>query len=286
MAKKSSISSDAVKGTWEYNGSYSTQKVTSGKTPYKTYFSVVKGILSNTDNTALVTVYADSNKNGNFDSTDLLVGDATTKTYVAGTSGTKGTFVGSLKSNVTYSYVGNKRVGEATFHNSAWSPAQASNMLAGKSSKKAKQPKGNVDKLTGIWERQSGLTQPLDSNNTTIDIVRYYSKDPLTGKTSGAFAVIFDNPGGVTGQTYQTQWDGSTWSYKDDYIAIYKDTNDSGKLEASDTFLGSFNTGGDFGGLQGNHSSGTFYLDKKNMLSQYDQLGHLISTTNLPISIA
>ena len=152
MAKKSSISSGAVKGTWEYNGSYSTQRVTSGKTPYETYFSVVKGILSNTENTALVTVYADSNKNGSFDSTDIVIGDATTKTYVAGTSGTKGTFVGSLKSNVTYSYVGNKRVGEATFNNSAWSPAQANNMLGTKSSRVKRVGKDSVTGLSMVFD--------------------------------------------------------------------------------------------------------------------------------------
>ena len=155
----------------------------------------------------------------------------------------------------------------------------------GKKSKVKKQPKGSVDKLTGVWERQSGPPQPIDANQTTVDIVRYYGKDPVTGKTGGTLAVIFDNPNGTTGQTYQTSYLGSDWTYKDDFVALYKDANDSGRLEASDTFLGSFNTGEDFGGLQGTMSSGTFYLDKKNVLSQYDQLGHLISETKLTISI-
>jgi len=125
VSSTTSGQNNLIKGTWEYNGKYSVQKITSGKTPYKTYFSVVKEIISNTNNTARVTAYADSNNNGTFDASDLLIGDAITKTYNAGTLGSKGTFEGSLNSNIVYSYVSGKKVGEATYDKSLWSTSQS-----------------------------------------------------------------------------------------------------------------------------------------------------------------
>lgn len=152
--------------------------------------------------------------------------------------------------------------------------------------KKQKAPKGKVDKLTGVWDRRFDLGQePGDAGQPSVDIVKFTGQDPRTRKSATTLATIFDKPDGITGQTYTGSYNGSEWTYKDDFIALYKDTNNSGKLEASDQFLGSFNTGGDFGGLQGTMSSGTFYLDKKNILSQYDQLNHLISQTKIPISL-
>jgi len=151
--------------------------------------------------------------------------------------------------------------------------------------KKKKAAAGKADKLVGVWERRFDLNQqPAQVGQPSVDILQFTGKDPITGKTLTTFATIFDNGSGITGQTYTGSYNGSSWTYKDDFVALYKDSNASGALEITDAFLGSFNTGEDFGGLQGQMASGTFYLDKANVLSQYDQFKHLINQTKIPVS--
>jgi hypothetical protein len=180
VKKKRPSTKEAIKGTWEYSENYSTMKITSGNTPYKTYFSVVKGIIGNAENTARITVYGDGNNNGTFDASDPVIGDATTKTYVAGTSGTKGTFEGSLRSNVTYSYVNGKKVGESTFDKPAWSPIQASMKPASKKNKPIKTPKsgGTKDPITGARWDLDGYELVSDKTYTGLSI-------PLEGMLFG-----------------------------------------------------------------------------------------------------
>ncbi len=91
--------------------------------------------------------------------------------------------MGSLKSNVTYSYVGGKKVGEATFDKSAWTPIQAEMKPAGKKSKEGKPSKGKVDKLTGVWERRFDLGQePGDAGQPSVDILKFTGQDPPDAK--------------------------------------------------------------------------------------------------------
>jgi hypothetical protein len=132
---RAGASKDLVKGTWETignswvsNGStvesdglLTKAVVTSGNTPYSTYFTLIQGSFDNPQKSAASVAYADSNRNGSLDlKDDLVLGTATTKSLVDNPGGFSGTFSGSLKSNVVYSFIDGQRVGETTYDNSLW----------------------------------------------------------------------------------------------------------------------------------------------------------------------
>ena len=109
------VSKDIVTSTWETVGSSCVSNgapvessglltksvVTSGNTPYKTYFSLITGPFDNPQRSAKTLAYADSNQNGTLDSDDLVLGEAVTKSYADNAGGFSGTFTGSPKSGAS-----------------------------------------------------------------------------------------------------------------------------------------------------------------------------------------
>mgnify|MGYP006296026977 CR=1 FL=1 len=150
-------------------------------------------------------------------------------------------------------------------------------------------PKTSADLITGTWATRDDLTQsPNGPDRPYVSIVEYKSSDPLTGKQYRSFAAIFDcvqEEGSNNSKNRSGFYNGEEYFYKDDHIAVYQDTNNSGKLEVSDKFLGSFFTGHDWGGLNNERSSGTFTLDKNNTIATYDSLGSLMGKQFIPFQL-
>jgi hypothetical protein len=122
-----------ISGTWNFNGTYSTQTVSSGSTPYKTYFTVPSEVIDSAQMLAKGKTYADSNGNGSWDSSDIYIGDVNVKSYDT-LGGWSGTFNSPPGSNTIHSFIGNTLVGEARFESrNAWglNPGGATSTSAG-----------------------------------------------------------------------------------------------------------------------------------------------------------
>ena len=122
---------DSGSNHWESSGTFSTLKVTQGKTPYKTYFTLVKDIVDSKSNTSFVTYYADSNNNGIFDPDDGVTAEATVKTTDSTLAqefskmppkGARlsGTFQSAANSKTANYLLGGQSAAVAPFPNSPW----------------------------------------------------------------------------------------------------------------------------------------------------------------------
>lgn len=120
----------SIAGTWSFNGSYSTQRVTSGNTPYKTYFALPLESIEGTT-VSRFNSYADANNNGIYDGGDLSIGESVVQSF-GSLGGSSGTFSSPEGSNLVYSYIGDKLVGQASFEGfNPWGTATASASATG-----------------------------------------------------------------------------------------------------------------------------------------------------------
>jgi hypothetical protein len=103
-------SRDVITGRWSIGGDdYVTLTVNSNNTTFKTYFGVLEGRNGNT-----FSGYADSNKNGIFESgIDTYVGSASLRGYGYNGTANSGTFTANRTTGRADGYIGNTLVGTA-----------------------------------------------------------------------------------------------------------------------------------------------------------------------------
>ena len=101
----------------------------------------------------------------------------------------------------------------------------------------------------GIQNRFKASPSVPYSENPYVDVVEFSN---LSTGGKNIFGVIFDNVSGVSGQSYSANYNGETWTFKDDITYLIEDTNQNSTLDSSDVILREVNWNGvysDFGGL-------------------------------------
>jgi hypothetical protein len=176
----------SITGTWSFNGSYSTQRVTSGNTPYKTYFALP---LESAEGTTVgrFNSYADTNNNGIYDGGDLSIGESVVQSF-GSLGGSSGTFSSPEGSNLVYSYIGDKLVGQTSLEGfSPWGTATASPsatgnanipiIIDGTSTPATLTTTAAVDNLTGIGKTRDVFNFGIASQGQVDVITGFNAKD-------------------------------------------------------------------------------------------------------------